>query len=258
LYFEHPEPFVMEVALDKTIQEFKMWGAMTRRPGQLADYLREVYGNLLAEQRTIPGNIEKYPEVCSDRLWEAFIKKLLQKDYRFDANFYGSLNEFSRKVAYFFHANLQGTVCYPGAAAALAHVARRGLVQGLLADGQCFTRAQLQHALAKQDPNADLGRLIQDDLCVLSYEVRARKPSERMFRPALSQLAQRGISPDQVLHVGSRLLQDLAPARRLGMRTALFAGDKASLQADPQQLKQPATRPDILLTELSQIADVVG
>src|SRR4051794_40047305 len=39
LYFEHPQQFVMEVALDKTIQEFKMWGAMTRKPGQPADYL---------------------------------------------------------------------------------------------------------------------------------------------------------------------------------------------------------------------------
>jgi FMN phosphatase YigB (HAD superfamily) len=258
LLFEHPERFVMDVALDKTIQEFKMWGAMTRKPGQPADYLREVYANLLAEQRTVPGGGEKYPEVCADRLWEAFIKRLLQKNYTFDTNFYGSLNEFSRKVAYFFHASLQGTVCYPGAATALAHVAERGLAQGLLADGQCFTRAALQHALAAQDPDADLDRLLHEGLCVLSCELRARKPSERLFRQALGQLAEQGIAPDQVLHVGSRLLNDLAPARRLGMRTALFAGDRASLQADQKQLKEPATRPDVLLTELSQIAEVVG
>src|SRR5262249_23707724 len=150
------------------------------------------------------------------------------------------------------------TVCYPGAAAALSHVADRALAQGLLADGQCFTRAQLRHGLTAQDANANLDELLHEDLCVLSCEVRARKPSERLFRQALSQLAEQGIAPDQVLHVGSRLLTDLAPARRLGMRTALFAGDRTSLQADQKQLNEPATRPDILLTEVSQIAEVVG
>src|SRR5437870_12034944 len=139
LYFQHPVKFVMDVALDKTIQEFKMWGSMSRKPGQPADYLAQIYRQLLAEQKTVPGGGEKHPEVLSDRLWEGFVKKLLQKDYTFDAGFYGSLNEFSRKVAYFFHACLQGAACYPGAAQALAHVKKSGLVQGLLADGQCFT-----------------------------------------------------------------------------------------------------------------------
>src|SRR6266849_3756657 len=81
LYFEHPERFIMDVALDKTIQEFKMWGSVSRKPGQPAEYLRQIYTNLLTEQRTLPGGGEKHPEVLADRLWEAFIKKLLQKDY---------------------------------------------------------------------------------------------------------------------------------------------------------------------------------
>src|SRR5262245_812873 len=80
LYFEHPERFVMDVALDKTIQEFKMWGSMSRKPGQPADYLRQIYHNLLVEQRILPSK-EKFPEIAADRLWEAFVKKLLQKDY---------------------------------------------------------------------------------------------------------------------------------------------------------------------------------
>ena len=58
--------------------------------------------------------------------------------------------------------------------------------------------------------------------------------------------------------IGSRLTQDIVPARRLGMKTALFAGDKASLQATAEQLKEPASRPDVMLTELGQIAEVVG
>jgi FMN phosphatase YigB (HAD superfamily) len=257
LLFQHPTQFVMDAALDKTIQEFKMWGSMTRKPGQPAEYLRQVYGKLLDEQRTGLLRGEKYPEVLADRLWEAFIKRLLQKDYQFDAGFYGSLNEFSRKVAYFFHASLQGTACYPGAARALRAVADQGLGQGLLGDGQCFTEVQLQRGLAAQDPRFDLASATGPGLRFLSYEVRGRKPSERLFREALQALAGRGISADQVLHVGSRMAQDIIPARRQGMRTALFAGDRASLQATPEQLKEAATRPDVLLTELEQIAEVL-
>lgn len=257
LWFEHPQEFVMNVALDKTIQEFKMWSSMSRKPGQPADYMKQLYDSVLLEQRAFPGGTEKYPEVGSDRVWEALIKKLFQKDYQFDAGFFGSLNEFSRKVAYFFHASLQGTVCYRRAAQALQGVGDKGIKQGLLADGQCFTRVQLQRGLAALDRDIVLEKLLDKDLVILSSDVRGRKPSERMFRHALKALEQKGIAPNQVLHVGTSLARDLAPAHRLGMRTALFAGDRGSLQATAEQLKEPASRPDILVTKLSQITDVL-
>jgi hypothetical protein len=258
LLFEHPNAFIMEVALEKTIQEFKMWGSMCRKPGKPSDYLREVYHELLIEQRMVSGGREKYPEVSAELLWEAFVKKLLQKDYRFDAGFYGSLNEFSRKVAYFFHASLQGTVCYDGAAAALRHLAEAGLLQGLLADGQCFTPVQLQRGLTGQDATANLDEWVPPARRILSCDVRGRKPSERLFRQALIVLGEQGVSPSEILHIGSRLTLDLVPAKRFGMRTGLFAGDRSSLQVTQEQLKGPASRPDVLLTQLSQIADVVG
>jgi FMN phosphatase YigB (HAD superfamily) len=248
----------MEVALDKTIQEFKMWPAMCRKPGHPAAYLREVYEDLLQQQHLVAGGKEKHPEIVADQLWEAFIKKLLQKNYVFDAGFYGSLNEFSRKVAYFFHASVQGTAAYEGAARTLRTLFEKGLVQGLLADGQCFTAIQLQRALAKHDPAADLDAWVPPGLRALSHEIRGRKPSERLFQHALVALAKAGIPPDQVLHVGSRLTQDIAPARRQGMRTALFAGHKASLQATPEQLKDAGTRPDVLVTRLDQICELVS
>jgi histidinol phosphatase-like enzyme len=258
LLFEHPQAFVTDAALEKTIQEFKMWGSMSRKPGQPAEYMKQIYQQVLTEQRSFPGGGEKFPEAASDRVWEAILKKLLQKDYKFDAGFFGSLNEYSRKIAYFFHASLQGTACYPGAAAALKHVHDAGLVQTLLADGQCFTTVQLQRGLAAQDSTVRCQDVLDDKAEALSYALRGRKPSERLFRHTLQALTDRDIAPAQVLHVGSRLTQDIIPAKRLGMRTALFAGDRASLQATPEQLKEPASRPDVMLTELTQLTEVVS
>jgi putative hydrolase of the HAD superfamily len=248
----------MDIAFDKTIQEFKMWGSMSRKPGQPADYLRQIYRNLLIEQKSQPSGGEKFPEIQADRVWERFIKKLLQKEYRFDASFYGSLNEFSRKVAYFFHSCLQGTVCYPGAAGALRRVKETGLHQGIIADAQCLTPIQLEVALGKQAHGVDLARLVDSDLRAYSYELRARTPSERIFRPILATLARRGIVAGQVLHVGSRLGRELVPARRLGMRTAWFAANREASMPDRSPLREASSQPDVILTRLEQIAEILG
>jgi FMN phosphatase YigB (HAD superfamily) len=258
LLFEHPQKFIMDLALEKTVQEYKMWASMSRKPGQPSEYMGQLYGKTLTELRMVPSPGEKYPEILAERVWEKIVKMLLQKEYKFDAGFFGSLNEYSRKIAFFFHASLQGTACYDGAAATLKGLQQSGLTIGLIGEAQCFTLVQLQRGLASQDATARVEDLIAKDVRGLSFEVGAKKPSERPFKQALTALEGRGIEPHQVLHVGSRIGHDVVPARKLGLRTALFAGDKASLGATAEQLKDAASRPDALVTALAQIVDVVG
>jgi FMN phosphatase YigB (HAD superfamily) len=258
IWFTHPQPFVMQVALDKTVQEFRMWSSMTRRPGQPAEQLASLYEQTLLKQKMVSGGgNERLPEVSSERLWEVVIKILIQKDYRFDATFFGSLNEFSLKVAYFFHRCLQGTACFAGAADVMLLVKSRGLQQGLLADAQSFTPQELQRGLAETEPALRLEDLLDGGLRFLSCDLRGRKPSERVFRKVQTALKEHGLQPEEVLHVGNSMARDLIPARRAGFRTALFVGDKNTLQATPEQLKDAATRPDVMLTELTQLAEVI-
>jgi hypothetical protein len=258
LVFVHPQKFIMDLALDKTVQEFKMWGSMSRKPGQPSEYMGQIYANVVAEQRMAPSPGEKYPELQADKVWDTILKKLFQKDYKFDAGFFGSLNEYCKKIAYFFHASLQGTACQEGAAQALEHVHSCGLVQGLIADAQCFTLVQLERGLKKQHCGTMFRALSSADSWALSFEQKGRKPSERLFRHLLTAAGQKGIQPRQILHVGSRIVHDIAPAKKLGMRTALYAGDKESLQATGDQLKDAATRPDVLLTDLTQVREIVS
>jgi FMN phosphatase YigB (HAD superfamily) len=257
LLFEHPQKFIMDTALDKTVQEFKMWSSMSRKPGQPSEYMGQIYERVLSEQRMVPSHGEKYPEILSEKIWEAIVKKLQQKDYKFDASFFGSINDYTRKIAYFFHASLQGTVCHEGAAGTLEQLQSRHIKQGLIADAQCFSLVQLQRGLAAQRCALAPSVLFEPSLRALSFEQGGRKPSERLFKHFLSGLPNQRLTPMQVLHVSSRL-QDLALAKKMGLRTALFAGDKEALQATPEQLKDPASRPDVLLTELEQVLEVVG
>ena len=258
LQFESHLDFVTDAALDKTVVEFKMWHAMSRRPGAPSSQLKELFKKSFDAFRLSGSGGEKHPEVPAERIWDEIVKKLLAREYTYDAAQYGSPTEFAKKIAYFYHASIQGTGCYPGAADTLKLIADRGVQQGLLADGQCFTPVQLLRGLRAQDPGLDLGMLLPGPLRVISSECKARKPSGTIFQAAITALAARGISPSETLHVGSDLARDIAPARKLGMKTALFAGDKASLAATGDRLKDPAARPDVLLTELPQLLDVIS
>lgn len=259
LQFEHPQEFVTLAALEKLIKEFKMWQSMSRKPGAPSEYMRELYNKALTTLRlTSGGGGEKFPEVPCERVWDDIVKKLFQKDYSFDAATYGSMNEYVKKIAYFYHASIQGSGPYPGAADALKLLADRGVFQGLLADGQCFTAGQLQRCLKQQDPDFDLDAVIPLAMRLISAEKKARKPSDTLFRAAVAAAGAKGVAPAEVLHVGSSLTRDVGPAKRHGFRTALFAGDKASLSATADQLKDAALRPDALITELPQVLELIA
>jgi len=258
LFFEHPQDFVTAAALDKVIKEFKMWNSMSRKPGAPAEYMKELFDKALTALRLTGSGGEKVPEVQIERVWEDILKKLFQKDYSFDAVTYGSLNEFAKKIAYFYQASIQGSGAYPAAAETLKLLAERRMVQGLLADGQCFTVGQLQRCLKQQDTDFDLNAVIPPALRLISAEKKARKPSDTLFKAAVAAAGTKGLSPSEVLHVGSSLTRDIGPAKKHGFRTALFAGDKNSLSATPEQLKDAALRPDALITELPQVLELIG
>jgi FMN phosphatase YigB (HAD superfamily) len=259
LFFVHPENFIMATALEKTIQEFKMWQAMSRKPGKPSEYMRKIYEQVIDEARMARATSgERFPEIRADDLWERIVKRLIKNEYQFDVAFYGSLNQLGEKIGYFFHSSMQGTGPEPGALECLLSLKRKGLLLGLVGDGQCFTALQLMRALGKQGKLAPLADLFDPELVVLSFDVGARRPSERLFRAAFSKLAARGISPGHVLHVGASLPNDLVPAKRLGFHTAMFAGDKTSVAATNEQLQDKSTRPDVMITELAQLAEVVG
>ena len=258
LKFEVANDFIVGVALEKTIHEFKMWGSMSRKPGQPSEYMREIYRKVVAELRLAPSPGEKYPELLAEKIWESILKKLSQKDYKFDASFFGSLDDYARKIAYFFHASLQGTGCYEGAANLLGQLEQQSIAQGLLADGQCFTVVQLARGLTKQDETSNVEKLFPSAQRFLSFSQKGRKPSDALFGSAIEALGEKGYEANEILHVGSNLTRDIAPAKKWGMKTALFAGDRASLAATAEQLKDPQYRPDALLTELAQVALLLG
>jgi hypothetical protein len=248
----------MEVALDKTISEFAMWHSMSRKPGAPWEYMLQQYKGLVeTNQLAASPRAGESREVDAAHLWRVLIERLGKKEFSWDEDLLGEIDQFSEKVAFFFHAALQGTGAGANALSALRHVRKAGLAQGLVGDGQCFTLTQLSRALRAQGPVRPLAKLFSRGCVSLSFQFGVRQPAATLFEACLARLAERGIAPVQVLHVAPRLKDELGPAKRLGMRTALYAGDAASLQASAAEVNDPELRPDRILTDLRQIRQIV-
>lgn len=259
LLYDVEERMRMQVAMDKTIQEFNMWQHMFRKPGPPWEQMYEQYRQLVQSQQMAgTGRKGDAPEVDLSGLWLTLLGRLAKKDYSYDVSLYGDPEEFADKVACFFHASLQGVEAAAGARTAVTAVAEAGLRQGILSDGQAFTLVQLLRALRTQGTLPPLGQLFDLEHVTFSFQEGVRKPSPSLYESALEKLEEDGIRPRQVLHVGCRLRDDLAVAKRYGMRTALYAGERLSLRATKEDLQDAGMKPDRLMTELAQIRDILA
>ncbi len=248
----------LQIALDKTIHEFNMWNHMYRKPGPPWQSLIGLYRSI-TERQSMAGSVRgDVTDVNVVETWRGIIERLFEKEYTFDEGQYGDLDEFSEKVAYFFHSNLQATVAREGAVRAMSDISAAGLTQGLLSDGQSFTLVQTLRALALQGELPPLYQLFRPQTMILSHQLAAKKPSRSLFGHAVNQLRAIGIQAQEILHVSCRLSTDLVPAKAAGMKTALLVAEKSGLEVNSDVLKDAATRPDRLLTRLDQISTVVG
>lgn len=252
------QPLRMQVALEKTIKEFNMWQSMSRKPGAPWEYMLSQYKDVFEEmQLTVPAKKGDVGQVVSTRLWRKLISRLEQKEYQYDEDFYGDADEYAEKVAFFFQSCLQGVATMDKGVAVVKAITDAGLAQGLLADGQSFTLVQLLRAFQATTRLPALGRLFTPGCVVLSHDVGVRKPSRTLFTTAVEAFGQIGLAPAEVLYVSNRLRDDLTVAKQLGFRTALFAGDKNTVQVAIDDLMSHELRPDRLLTELTQIRNLL-
>lgn len=255
-----PEPEVrLQVALEKTIHEFNMWNSMYRKPGPPWQSMIQQYKDY-AERISMIGTTHKgdFTEVNLVDIWRAIVDRLFDKEYEYDRDLLGNEDALSEKIAWFFHGNLQATEARDGAASALSQLADLGIRQGLLADAQPFSMLQLERSLKQQGLEYPLPRVISPEYSMLSTRLGIRKPSKSLFDQIIGKLHGHGIEVHEILHVSCRLDPDLKAAKASGMKTALLAAEKTGLKASGKMLKSEETRPDRLMTDITQISDVVG
>lgn len=142
----------------------------------------------------------------------------------------------------------------PGLDHCLEALRGAGMVLGIVSNAQFYTR-ELFPALCGKSLE-ELG--FDPALMVFSYELREGKPSRGLYSRLASALSEQGIEPGEILYVGNDRLKDVWPAQLEGFRTALFAGDQRSLRWRHEDTRLEGLEPDVVLTHLDQIREVIG
>lgn len=135
----------------------------------------------------------------------------------------------------------------PGLSAMFERLKPSGYSLGIISNAQFYTPLLFEHFLG--DQIAGVG--FDETLCVWSYRERIGKPSGILFEKCVERLAAQEIRPEEVLYIGNDMRNDIVPAAKAGMRTALFAGDARSLRLrDHSRDNIPS---DVVVTELMQL-----
>ena len=160
-----------------------------------------------------------------------------------------------RRLALEYELRINCTWPMPGLAATLAALKQRGRLLGIVSNAQFYTPLLLDVFLGGPPGAAGLDPAYS----AWSYRIGRAKPGRTLFRTALGGLRRHhGIAPEEVLYVGNDRRNDIWPAGRLGLRTALFAGDARSLrlhESDPRLAGVAPTRTITALDQLLQLVD---
>jgi len=211
----------------------------------------EMYLQLLDDERSIRRTEgTKYPEVDIRHIVASLAAQLIEREMM-----EGVLDAYSiMRLAVEYETRLNPMWPMPQAKETLHALTERGYHLGILANGQFHSPLQFQALFGNS--LEELG--FDNNLCVWSFEVLEAKPSRRLFDCVLDTLDTRySVARDAVLYVGNDRLEDLWPASEEGCRTALFAGDADSVDQRTDDNRCASVVPDLTLTCLSQLLEVL-
>lgn len=139
----------------------------------------------------------------------------------------------------------------PGLLDMLARLRERNLVVGIVSNAQFYTPLVWEALLGATPEAMGVAPLIW------SWERSAAKPSPEIFAAFTTELAKEGIKPGETIYLGNDMLNDVFAARRAGLKTALFAGDRRSLRLREHHPAVTGVHPDAVLTDLRQLPEVL-
>jgi putative hydrolase of the HAD superfamily len=183
----------------------------------------------------------EWPEVNIDMIW--------QRVLGFDSI------EKARQFALAFELIINPIYPMPHLDAFIQRLSRSPLVSGIISNAQFYTPLTFQYFFG--DRPEHLG--FNADLIFYSYRHDHGKPSQYLFKSAAEKITSTfGIQPKHVLYLGNDMLKDIYPAHVQGFQTVLFAGDMRSLKIREDDPRCVGLKPDMVVTDLSQLPDVAG
>jgi len=209
---------------------------ISKTPRTLLD---ELHSAVKARHSELRNQGIDFPEVRIDRIWQ----QVLQAD---DHN-------TVRQFAVEFELISNPVYPMPNLTDLLSICRQRGLLMGIISNAQFYTPYLFKWFL-DSDPQ---GLGFDSDLIFFSYKFEKAKPSAALFEMAAEKLMERKLPPATVLYLGNDMLNDIYPAKMVGFKTALFAGDKRSLRLRAADPRCRDLAPDLVVTDLGQLMQLI-
>lgn len=194
----------------------------------------------------------EYPEPDIRQVWLSVLQQLKEQDL-----IMGTVSvDSAERMSVEFEARMNPVWPVPDAIQTLLYFKEKGYPQGIISNSQFYTPVVLE-ALSGYSLE-QLG--LHHGLLHWSYEENMKKPGLTFYRNFIKKLHSfdKSISPEEVLYVGNDMLKDIYPAHKLGMKTALFAGDRRSLKWRKEDDRCKNLQPDLIITAFEQLKECIS
>jgi len=142
----------------------------------------------------------------------------------------------------------------PGMVEVLQQLQKEGYPLGIVSNAQFYTPLIMNYFLHGTLSENETVPPFDPDLTLFSYLQRRSKPDPALFKVLEEQCAVKyGLKPHEIVYIGNDMYRDVYPAKRAGMKTVLFAGDKKSLRLRKDLPELKGIKPDYIITELMQL-----
>jgi len=189
-----------------------------------------------------------FPEVDIVEIWRIVLAEMSQRGL-VDAAVCQAVD--LRRLAVEYEARANPCWPMPGLPECLNRLRQAGLTLGIVSNAQFFSAGLFEALLG--EPAESWG--FDGQLQYFSYQHGYAKPGLRLYELAAEDLRTRGIGPGEVVYVGNDVLNDIWPANVVKFSTGLFAGDARSLRRREGDPRVAGVSPDLVLTDLGQLAD---
>jgi len=195
-----------------------------------------------------------HPEVDVVAIWKSVIKELLCQGLIIVPD-----NLDYKVLSMAFELKTNPVWPMPGLKEILNVIKEKNIYLGIVSNSQFFTPMIVNYFICDGkiiDGDKIIG--FEEDLCVYSYKEKIAKPSIELFEKAVPVLDEKyNIKPEEVLYVGNDMLNDVYCADKVGFKTVLFAGDVRSLRIRSDNKLVSGIEPDVIITELMQLEEVL-
>lgn len=208
------------------------------------DMVGQFYAVIKGDHKSATKRGTTYPEIVVEEIWEKVFASAVEKGHAtLPADFDPAI------FALEFETRVNPVWPMPGMKEILGTLRERGYTLGIVSNAQYFTPKIVEYFLGSTlEENG-----FRPENCFFSYQHRLAKPGTELYSAAAQSLSGAGIDVCHILYVGNDMLNDIQAASQVGMKTALFAGDRRSLRLRKEDARMLPIHPDVTLTRLSDI-----